>query len=77
MKKVYEVLMQHPETKKLWRVDVLANDEAMAAIRASSRMRREHGITDCTWDVQGICCIADTPAKLRPSKSYTEQELAK
>lgn len=77
MKQLYEVLMQHEAGGKYWRVDVLAYSHADAAIRASARMRREHGITDCTWTVQGITCIGEATASARPSKSWTTREMAR
>lgn len=77
MSAVWEVTLQKKGTDEFWLVDVLApgyRGESLAAVRASAKMRREHGVTDCTWRVWRIRKVAEAPNKVRPSRSWIESQ---
>lgn len=57
--KVYEVTLQRKNTRQFVTVDVLSHSPTEACIRASARIRRELGITDCIWLPRKIKPIAE------------------
>jgi hypothetical protein len=60
MKRIYEVTLKRmtKDGPEGWVIEVPASNPTQAKLLASARMRREKGITDCTWTVTRCRAIA-------------------